>query len=193
MRIGLRHGPLGPRASRPLFPHPTLPRKRGRVGWGPRGARGPARLFCALGLIAGFSTQALPAEYLQGNDRQKSRAYSPAVITEGGRIVWLAGQTGGNTGDFETQAREAFHQIDLTLKRAGGSLADMVTMTVFINDPRNGDRLTELRREIFPSGRYPGSALITVSNFAVPGILIEIQGVAVIGDRCSNANPCSLR
>src|SRR5499427_5613119 len=152
-----------------------------------------SRLFCALGLIACFSAQVPSAEYLEGNERQKSRAYSPAVITEGGRIVWLAGQTGGNTGNFETQAREAFHQLDLTLKRAGGSLADMVTMTVFINDPRNGDRLTELRREIFPAGRYPGSALITVSNFAVPGILIEIQGVAVIGDRCSNASPCSPR
>jgi enamine deaminase RidA (YjgF/YER057c/UK114 family) len=184
MRIGLRLGLVGPRASRP---HLSLPEKSAQD------ARGPVRLILALSLIAGFSAQALSAEYLQGNERQKSRAYSPAVITEGGRIVWLAGQTGGNTGDFETQAREAFHQIDLTLKRAGGSLADMVTMTVFINDPRNGDRLTELRREIFPSGRYPGSALITVSNFAVPGILIEVQGVAVIGDRCSSANPCAPR
>jgi len=83
--------------------------------------------------------------------------------------VWLAGQTGGNAGDFENEDREAFHQIDLTLKRAGGSLADMVTMTVFIKDPRKGDRLTELRREIFLDGRSPGSALIPVSNFAVPG------------------------
>ena len=83
------------------------------------------------------------------------------------RIVWLAGQTGGNTGDFETQDRQVFHQIDLTLKRAGGSLADMVTMTVFIKDPWNGDRLTELRREIFLDGRSPGSAPIPVSNFAV--------------------------
>ena len=58
-------------------------------------------------------------------------------------------------------------------------------MTVFINDPRNGDRLTQLRKEIFPDGNFPGSALITVSNFAVPGMLIEIQGVAVIGDKCS--------
>src|SRR5712692_10161433 len=168
-----------------------------RIFLNPRRAGGtPAvrgRLFWALSLIAGFSAQALSAEYLEGNERQKSRAYSPAVITEGGRIVWLAGQTGGNTGDFETQAREAFRQLDHTLKRASGSLADMVTMTVFINDPRNGDRLTELRREIFPNGRYPGSALITVSNFAVPGILIEIQGVAVIGDRCSNATPCAPR
>jgi enamine deaminase RidA (YjgF/YER057c/UK114 family) len=64
-------------------------------------------------------------------------------------------------------------------------------MTVFINDPRNGDRLTEIRREIFSNSNYPGSALITVSNFAVPGMLIEIQGVAVIGDRCSNPDPCT--
>jgi 2-iminobutanoate/2-iminopropanoate deaminase len=150
-----------------------------------------SRLLCALSLIAGFSVQALSAEYLEGNERQKSRAYSPAVITEGGRIVWLAGQTGGNTGDFETQAREAFRQLDLTLKRAGGSLADMVTMTVFINDPRNGDRFVELRRDTFKDGNYPGSALITVSNFARPGMLIEIQGIAVIGDECSAAKPCS--
>jgi 2-iminobutanoate/2-iminopropanoate deaminase len=36
-------------------------------------------------------------------------------------------------------------------------------------------------------------ALITVSNFARPGMLIEIQGIAVIGDNCSNAKPCSTR
>ena len=69
------------------------------------------------------------------------------------RIVGLAGQTGANTGDLDTQDREAFYQIDLTLKRAGGSLADTVTMTVFLKDPRNGDRLTELRRKNFPDGR----------------------------------------
>ena len=140
-----------------------------------------SRLAWASALIAGLSAQALSAEYLQGNERQQSRAYSPAVITEGGRIVWLAGQTGGNTGTFETQAREAFHQIDLTLKRAGGSLADMVTMTVFINDPRHGDRFVEMRGGFFPGGNFPASALITVSHFARPGMLIEIQGVAVIG------------
>ena len=49
--------------------------------------------FCALCLLAGFTAQAMAAEYLEGTARQKSRAYSPAVITEGGRTVWLAGQT----------------------------------------------------------------------------------------------------
>src|SRR5215468_8481659 len=159
-----------------------------------------SRLGLTLGFVTVFLTQALSAEYLEGNERQKSRAFSPAVITEGGRIVWLAGQTaiqdgqGRNlAGNFEGQAREIFRQIDLTLKRAGGSVANLVTMTVFINDPRNGDGFTQMRREIFPDGNYPGSALITVSNFAVPGMLIEIQGIAVIGDRCSKANPCSPR
>ena len=66
------------------------------------------------------------------------------------------------------------------MKRAGGSLRNMVSMTVFINDPRLGDRFIELRHQTFPDGKYPASALITVSNFARPGILLEIQGVAVI-------------
>jgi 2-iminobutanoate/2-iminopropanoate deaminase len=53
-------------------------------------------------------------------------------------------------------------------------------MTVFINDPRNGDRFVQIRREFFADGRFPASALLTISNFARPGIAIEIQGVAVI-------------
>src|SRR5258708_20015411 len=127
MRVGWRHSLVGPRASRR---HP-LHEKSGRD------ARGPGPALLALSLIAGFSAQALSAEYLEGNERQKSRAYSPAVITEGGRIVWLAGQTGGNTGDFETQAREAFRQLDLTLKRARRTLPALSTLTVFHTTPPN--------------------------------------------------------
>ena len=126
-------------------------------------------------------------EHLQPDERQKSRSFSPAVITEGGRIVWLAGQTAltdlnGNdiSGKFEEQARTLFALMNRTLERAGGSLANLVTMTVFITDPRMGDRFVEIRREFFKEGRYPGSALVTVSNLARPGCVIEIQGVAVI-------------
>jgi len=128
------------------------------------------------------------AVYLDKTDFQKSRAFSPAVITEGGRIVWLAGQTAtrdaaGNdiSGNFEAQVRTIFGLMDATLQRAGGRLANLVTMTVFINDPRHGDRFVELRKSFFPDENYPASALISVSHFARPGMLIEIQGVAVIG------------
>lgn len=127
-------------------------------------------------------------EYLEPTEFQKSRVFSPAVITQGGRTVWLAGQTATRdaesrdiSGNFDAQTKTIFALIDATLRRVGGSLADMVTMTVFINDPRYGDRFVELRRGIFADGKFPASALITVSHFARPGMLIEIQGVAVIG------------
>ena len=132
----------------------------------------------------------MPREYLEPSDQQKRRAYSPAVITEGGRIVWLAGQTAlmdaegrDISGNFEAQTRRVFALMDLTLQRAGGALANLVTMTVFIKEPRHGDRFVEIRKELFPNGRYAASALITVANFARPGMEIEIQGIAVIGDR----------
>ena len=130
------------------------------------------------------------AQYLEGTEQQKSRAYSPAVITEGGRIVWLAGQTAladkdgkDISGNFEAQARRVFELMDQTLRRAGGALANLVTMTVFVKEPRYGDRFVEMRRQFFPDGKFPGSALITVTNFARPGIEIEIQGIGVIGGK----------
>lgn len=130
---------------------------------------------------------AAQVEYLEGTDSQKSRAYSPAVITQGGRTIWLAGQTAtvdesgkDISGNLDAQARTIFALMDRTLKRAGGSLANLVTMTVFISDPRYGDPFVRIRAEHFRDGRFPASALITVTAFARPGILIEIQGVAVV-------------
>ena len=117
----------------------------------------------------------------------QARAYSQAVITEGGRIVWLAGQvaaedSSGNSlaGDFDGQVREVFARLNRTLEEAGGSLADMATMTVFITDARYGDRFTELRKETF-GDNFPASALITVAGLARPEMLVEVQGIAMIG------------
>lgn len=120
-------------------------------------------------------------------DTAQARAYSQAVVTEGGKTVWLAGQVvavdaSGKSlaGDFDAQVREIFSRLGQTLEEAGGSLADMVTMTVFITDSRYGDRFTQLRKEIFRD-KFPASALITVAGLARPEMLVEIQGIAVIG------------
>jgi enamine deaminase RidA (YjgF/YER057c/UK114 family) len=139
-------------------------------------------LGAALGVAAG-TVPAAAKECYAPDARSQERAFSRAVATEGGKTVWLGGQTGSPNLDFEGQAREAFAELDKTIKAVGGSgLQDMVTMTVFIGDVRLGDRLTEIRKELF-KGCFPGSALITVSGFARPGILIEIQGMAVIGGK----------
>jgi len=118
--------------------------------------------------------------------RAQTRAYSPAVLTEGGTIVWLAGHTGAVdeagkslAGDFDAQCRQTFRNIEKTLAEAGAKLADLATMTVFLIDARHTTRMTELRIEIFGKD-FPASAAITVAGFAQPEMMIEIQGVAVI-------------
>jgi enamine deaminase RidA (YjgF/YER057c/UK114 family) len=142
----------------------------------------------AFALLLAAVTPAEAKDYVKG-PRPQTRGYSLAVITEGGRTVWLGGQLAvvddngrSLAGDFDGQVRQVFKLIDQTLQKAGGKLTDMVQMTVFITDVRLGDRLTEIRREIF-GDNFPGSALITVTALANPDAKVEIQGYAVVGDR----------
>ncbi len=151
-----------------------------------------------LAAMASLPVAATAAEYMEKTPFQLSRAFSPGVVTEGGKTVWVAGQTATRDNDgkdiannFEAQVKQVFSQIDQIMRRAGGSLANVVAMTVFIKESRYGDRFVEMRKDMFQNGNYPGSALITVTNFARPGIEIEIQSVGVIGDRCSSDHPCS--
>jgi 2-iminobutanoate/2-iminopropanoate deaminase len=123
--------------------------------------------------------------YVRGTWQQK-RAFSPAVITEGAqKIVWVAGHTGQTAddgrslaGDFDAQCRQTFRNIEKTLADAGAKLSDLVTVTVFLSDTRHTTRMTEIRAEIFGTD-FPASAAVTVTGFADPAILIEIQGIAV--------------
>ena len=123
--------------------------------------------------------------YIEGT-WQKNRAFSPAVITQGGTMIFVAGHGGHEddqgrslAGDFDAQTRQTFKNLDATLKEAGGSLKDLVTMTVFIIDSRHGTRFTDIRREIFKE-KFPASALITCAGFARTAMMVEIQAIAVI-------------
>ncbi len=143
----------------------------------------PIAIGCAaLALLAGTSLQA--KECYAPDARSQARAFSRAVITEGGKTIWLGGQTASDPkADFETQVRDVFANLDKTIKAVGGKgLADMVTMTVFINDDKMGNRFVEIRKEVFKEC-FPASALITVTGFARAGLLVEVQGIAVIGDK----------
>lgn len=129
-------------------------------------------------------------QYMPGTQFLQDRGSSPAVISSGGKIVWLGGvsalvDSNGKSlaGDFDGQAKEVFARIDRTLKRAGGSIQNVVVWTIYMNEDRYGQQFGKLRHDQFPNGNFPGSARIVVSNFEKPGVLIEIQAVAVIADR----------
>jgi 2-iminobutanoate/2-iminopropanoate deaminase len=140
--------------------------------------------FATAAAILGAALATAPAfgkECYAPDTRAQERAFSRAVATDGGKVLWLGGQTGSPQLNFEGQVRAIFDSLEKTIKANGGvGLTDIVTMTVFITDPRYGDKLTEIRKEIFKEC-FPASALITVSGLAVPGLMIEIQGIAVVG------------
>jgi len=142
-------------------------------------------IVIAAGLWVAASQVELYAKECYAPDaRSQERAFSRAVITEGGKTIWLGGQTAAlpPSPDFDVQVRQVFASLDQTLKARGGSLKDMVTMTVFITDGRLGDRFVQLRKEIFKEC-FPASALITVTGLAVPGLMVEVQGIAVVGGK----------
>jgi enamine deaminase RidA (YjgF/YER057c/UK114 family) len=125
--------------------------------------------------------------FVRGTWQQK-RAFSPAVVTEAaGRMIFVAGHTGqiddagkSLAADFDAQFRQTFRNIEKTLAEAGGTLRDMVTMTVFLSDARYTTRMTELRGELFGKD-FPASAAIAAQGFAQPEVMIEVQGIAVTG------------
>ena len=122
-----------------------------------------------------------------GGTWQQARGYSPMVKTEGGRILWLSGHVGvteesggwGFAPDFDAQVHQSFRNIQQTLARAGGHLR-IVTMTAFIIDAGYSGRFIEIRKGYFPSENFPCSALIVAAGFAKPGLMVEIQAVAVV-------------
>lgn len=140
----------------------------------------------------------MPREYHQGTWEQV-RALSPAVVTRGGRVVWLSGDIGAAESeeelagqsiehdrthfppDFDSQVHNTFRRIGATLGKVGGTLHDIVKMTVYIKDGRNQQRFVELRKGYFPENA-PASTLITITGFAIPEMQIEIDAIAVIGD-----------
>ena len=141
----------------------------------------------ALGALlpSSASSQNRPSRRYIKNQGTQARAYSPAVITQGGTTIWLAGQTAsmdesGRVLDFAGQARQLFSQFAKTLQEAGGKLSDIVTMTVFITDIRNAEEFLRIRRETF-GDNFPASALIEITALVPPLALIEIQAVAVVG------------
>ena len=141
-------------------------------------------LFGAVA-AAGLGAGAQAAQYLDPKNPQRS--YGAGVVTQGGRTVWLAGMggtraaDGSKIADFAGQTRQAFRNIEAALKRAGGSLENVVSMTVMIRNQSDGDEFVKIRGEFFKD-KFPASMLITAKDFANPDLLVEIQSVAVIGD-----------
>lgn len=117
---------------------------------------------------------------------QDQFAFSQAIKVTGGSLVFLAGQ-GGIKGNgqfsiptkFEDQAKLTLENMETILKQAGGSLDNIIYMTVHVTDMRFGRVFTEMRKQYFKKG-YPASTLVESPHLALPEMLIEITAIAVV-------------
>ncbi len=116
-----------------------------------------------------------------------SRGHSYAQCVTAGNLVFVAGQTGVDanynvvSSEFGPQARQALDNARLALEAAGSSLANIVSMTVFLTDMRYGHEFLEIRKEVL-GDNLSASALIGVSQLAFPSLLVEIQATGIVPD-----------
>jgi enamine deaminase RidA (YjgF/YER057c/UK114 family) len=113
-------------------------------------------------------------------------AYSAAVKVKAGTMVFLASMEPvdehGNLvapGDFAGQTGQIWKNMADALKLAGGSLDDIVTMTVFTTERRWGEQFTEMRKSVFKKG-FPSSAFMEAAKLRTPGAFVAIRAIAVI-------------
>jgi enamine deaminase RidA (YjgF/YER057c/UK114 family) len=120
----------------------------------------------------------------------KPSGFSHAVVADGGRVVFLAGQValgadGAVVGDtVAAQFERALANLLEALRAAGGSPADLASLTVYAVDLegyRAQAREIGLAWRRLVGREYPAMAAIGVSRLWDPAALVEIQGCAVIG------------
>jgi enamine deaminase RidA (YjgF/YER057c/UK114 family) len=82
--------------------------------------------------------------------------------------------------DMYEQARLIFEKISHLMDAAGGKMADIIKVTIFVTDITQREEVWRARREFF-SGDFPCSTLVEVAALALPGLLVEIEAWGILG------------
>jgi enamine deaminase RidA (YjgF/YER057c/UK114 family) len=115
------------------------------------------------------------------------RAFNQGVIQPEGRVVHVTGQVAWDAdsvvvgiGDAGTQLRKSFENVQTILAEAGGTLADIVSMTIYFLNRDDLPAIQQVRAEFFPPETAPASILIQVPGLVSPDLLVEVVPIAVI-------------
>ncbi len=120
----------------------------------------------------------------------KPSGYAHGLLAQGGRVLFLAGQTGmgpeGNiasSGDLVAQFTQALFNLKTVVEAAGGAMTDIVKLTLFVTDKAaykaSLKPIGEAYRSFF--GRYyPAMTLVVVKSLFDDEALVEIEGIAVL-------------
>jgi reactive intermediate/imine deaminase len=121
--------------------------------------------------------------------RQPAGHYSQATMIEAkGRLVFISGMTArkpdgtiAGVGNIEVQTRQVCENIKAAVEAAGGTMADICRVDVYVRNMEHFDVIHKVRREYFPPP-LPASTMVEIVKMTSPDYLIEINAIAVIPD-----------
>ena len=112
-----------------------------------------------------------------------------AVVTQGGKTVWMRGQCPQNLDDAKNidshdpaeQTHKVMQNISQLVTEAGGEIAHVVKLVVYITDIRHREAVYRTMGE-YIKGVHPVCTGLVVQALARPEWLVEIDATAVIPD-----------
>lgn len=111
-----------------------------------------------------------------------SRAFKAGnVIAVSGTLPWGLDHRLVGEGDPYAQAAQCLRNINLILRQAGASLADVVRTRIYVTDISSWQDVGRAHREAFAEGQYPASTMVEVARLADPMGLVEIEADALLG------------
>ena len=131
--------------------------------------------------IRKFNTKDTYPEHNLNND------LCQAVVTEGGKTVWMRGQCPQNLDDGSNiasmdpaeQTHKVMKNIKQLIEETGGTMNHLVKIVVYITDIKNREAIYQVIGE-YTKGVYPVSTGLVVERLARPEWLVEIDATAVI-------------
>ncbi len=111
--------------------------------------------------------------------------YSQAIVSDGGKTVYLSGQIGLEPGtgelvseNFEGQVRQAFANMQAVIEAAGGSLGSIVKLTLFLTDISKFSSANAIMADIIPQP-YPARSTVGVASLP-KGAQFEVEAIIVV-------------
>ena len=108
--------------------------------------------------------------------------YSQAILV--GETLYLSGQIGLDpysmelVEGIEAQIRRVFDNLKAVCEAAGGSLADIAKLNIFLTDLSNFQLVNQIMGEYFAQP-YPARAALGVASLP-KGALVEMDGIVII-------------
>ncbi len=118
-------------------------------------------------------------------------AYSLGMTVSPGKLLYVAGQVGVDSGgslvgkgDAAAQTRQVLENIGHVLAGAGGGFSDVVEFTTYVvgreSVPGYLQGRSEVYPDIYPGGDFPPNTLLVVAGLVNEDFLVEIKAVAAL-------------